>query len=180
MGDHITNDLAPGSPQVHASNGTLATFFDVLALAATARARTTWELQLALWMAESDQTVLGLGTVGFDVSELGWTRDAFDAQKRFVLEVIDGALAQEGWERLPFPLNDDSPVIALLHRVREMVEQLPREAIPTPPAKTWRWHGDLPEHGRCELHHVYLHAAGCIICNEAPLDVPVPHRTKPR
>lgn len=178
MGDHITNRLAPGAPQVHASNGMLASFFDVLTLAATARARTTWELQLALWMAESDQTVMGLGMVGFDVSELGWTKEAFDAQKRFLLEVIDAALAREGWERLPFEMGAAPLVITLLRQVREMVEQFPREAIPAVDVKSWRWHEGLPEYGRCELHHVYLHAAGCILCNEAPLDVPVPHRSK--
>ncbi|MBJ6762827.1 hypothetical protein JGU66_18845 [Myxococcaceae bacterium JPH2] len=179
MGDHITNDLAPGAPYVHASNGTLATFFDVLTLAATARARTKWELQLALWLAESDQTILGLGMVGFDVSALGWTLEAFDAQKRFLLEVIDAAMAREGWERLPFQLDDATGVLTLLRQVREMVEQFPREAIPTPQVKTWRWHEGLPEYGRCELHHVYLHAAGCILCNEAPLDASMPHRTQP-
>ncbi|MBU8897491.1 hypothetical protein DRW03_29095 [Corallococcus sp. H22C18031201] len=179
MGDHITNNLAPGAPHVHASNGTLATFFDVLTLAATARARTTWELQLALWLAESDQTILGLGMVGFDVSELGWTAEAFEDQRRFLLEIIDGAMAREGWERLPFALHDATWVIALLRQVREMVERLPREALPTPHVRTWRWHDGLPEYGRCELHHVYLHAAGCILCNEAPLEVPVPHRTAP-
>lgn len=132
MGDHITNELAPGSPDIHASNGLLATFFDVLTLAATARARTTWELQLALWLAESDQTVMGLGMVGFDVSELGWTAEAFDAQKRFLLEVIDAALAREGWERLPFELDAAPWVVTLLGKVREMVERLPAKASRRP------------------------------------------------
>lgn len=135
---------------------------------------------MALWLAESDQTVMGLGMVGFDVSELGWTAEAFDAQKRFLLEVIDAALAREGWERLPFELDAAPWVVTLLGKVREMVERLPRESIPTPNIKPWRWHEGLPEYGLCELHHVYLHAAGCILCNEAPLDVPMPHRSKPQ
>lgn len=80
--------------------------------------------------------------------------------------------------RLPFKLDAASSVNTLLRQVREMVEQLPREAIPTPNVKPWRWHEGLPGYGLCELHHVYLHAAGCILCNEASLDVPVPHRSK--
>ncbi|TSC32884.1 hypothetical protein [Corallococcus sp. Z5C101001] len=179
MGDHITNERVPGAPYVHASNGLLATFFDVLTLAATAHARTPWELRLALWLAESDQSVMGLGMVGFDVSELGWTAEDFDAQKRFLLEILDAASAREGWERLPFALDAASPVVALLGKVREMVEQFPREAIPTSNAKPWRWPEGPPNHGLCELHHVYLHAAGCILCNEVPLDVAMPHRSKP-
>ncbi|MCP3098033.1 hypothetical protein LZ198_03980 [Myxococcus sp. K15C18031901] len=178
MGDTISSRLGPGAPSLHLGNGALSVFFDVLAVAVMPRARTDWELRLARWIVESDQLLLGLGTVGFDVSELGWTAPDFEAQQRFLVALLDAALDREGWEHLPPALRQGSPRLTeLLWQVRDMVARFPREVVPLPEGDDFRWPCGPPEDGRCELHQVYLHATGCILCNDSSLDEHVPHRS---
>jgi hypothetical protein len=130
----------------------------------------------------SDQARVGLGCAGFDVEDLGWTTadadDDFDGQKAFVLGVVGGALAHEGWERLPFVPLQAEIIGDLLRELRTLVELFPREAIGGAPASQ-----ELPVHGRCPVHDVDLYelsgARVCIICNHAPIDAPpetTPHR----
>ncbi|AKQ68300.1 hypothetical protein A176_005212 [Myxococcus hansupus] len=180
MGNVVTSRLEPGAPDLRMSNGLTAVFFDVLSLAASRHARTPWELRLAQWLVEHDAERSGLGVVGFDVSELGWTLESFEAQRNFLLQLIDAALAREGWERLPFqPL--ESSLFPVLTQFRERVASLPRQDICVEES-AWIPE-DPPACGRCEVHQVYLHALGCILCNDAPLDAPpaeVPHRSSSR
>ncbi|MFY1828324.1 hypothetical protein ACN47A_20540 [Myxococcus fulvus] len=177
MGNLVTSRLEPGAPDLRMSNGLTSVFLDVLALAASRHARTPWELRLAQWLVEHDPERCGLGVVGFDVSELGWSLESFEAQRRFLLQLVDAALAKEGWERLPFqPL--ESSLFPALSQFRERVARLPRQDIQVEEG-TWIPE-DPPAWGLCEVHHVHLHALGCILCNDAPLDAPpaqAPHRT---
>jgi hypothetical protein len=165
MGNLVTSRLEPGAPDLRMSNGLTSVFFDVLSLVASQHARTPWEQRLAQWLVEHDQSRSGLGVVGFDVAELGWTLESFEVQRRFLLQVIDAALAKEGWERLPFqPL--ESSLFPALAWFRERVERLPPQDIPVEEG-TWIPE-DPPTWGRCEVHQVYLHALGCILCNDTP------------
>ncbi|NTX04678.1 MULTISPECIES: hypothetical protein [Myxococcus] len=178
MGDFITSERGPGAPGLHVSNVRLSVLFNVLAVAVMPRARTDWELRLARWVVEGDQCRLGLGMVGFDVSELGWSEseDVFATQKRFLLELVDAALNREGWEHLPsIPGAVEERLFPLLRQLREMVEQFPREGLTPPPE--YRWPEGPPENGLCELHRVYLHETGCLLCNDASYDEPAPHRS---
>jgi hypothetical protein len=52
----------------------------------------------------------GLGCVSFDLDWLGWRRDAFEAQQRFVVAVIDAALPGRGWDRLPNSHRSPGPL----------------------------------------------------------------------
>ncbi len=38
---------------------------------------------------------------------------------------------------------------------------------------------ELPVHGMCEVHRIYLHELGCMLCNDQPIDAP-PERAPPR
>jgi hypothetical protein len=162
------------------SNGTTAVFFDIVALAGSELARTPWQRKLVYWLIRHDQSRIGSGCAGFDVGDFGFTPDDFDAQKRFALDLVDAAANKHGWERLPFEPDCDYVTYAL-SQFRSLVERLRVEHVA--PATPDHWCSDeLPSLGLCEVHRVFLHEAGCIVCNDAPLGTPdeaAPHRAPP-
>ncbi|HEY4056669.1 MAG TPA: hypothetical protein VGM39_08670, partial [Kofleriaceae bacterium] len=169
MSNSITNDRVTGSAQLRMSNGLTSVLSDVLVIAASDKATTPWEKKLAYWLAQHDQSRTGLGCVGFDIEELGWTREDFAAQQRFLVDMIAAALARYGWERLPFTPTDS--VLGALRSLHRLVMEFTPEHIRALDERVWTPE-DLPEQGLCEVHRVYLHETGCIICNDAPIDAP--------
>lgn len=161
-------------PPLQMSNSTTSVVLDVLVIAGCDLAATPWEQKLVYWLAQHDQTRSGLGCVGFDIRDLGWIADELEAQKQFVLRMIDAALARRGWERLPFTPGEER-VMPALERLRELVGEVAwsaSQAVWVP--------SELPAHGSCEVHRVYLHETGCILCNDAPIDADAataPHRS---
>jgi len=171
MANFITSQA---SRPLQMSNATTSVLLDVLVIAGCDLAVTPWEQQLVYWLAQHDQSRSGLGCVGFDIGDLGWIATELDEQKRFVLRMIDATLARAGWDRLPFSPGEDR-LRPALERLRELVVEVDHVAAPG----TWV-PSELPPHGSCEVHRVYLHETGCIICNDAPIDAPAaiaPHRS---
>jgi hypothetical protein len=178
MATVLTSERVPGTAPVPMSNGVTSVFFDVLCLAACGLAASDWEKRLAYFLVQHDPSRIGLGTADLDVAELGWTPSNFEEERRFVVAVVDRALAKSGWERLGFEPRLES-IIPTLERLRQMVVAFPRSAIPGPDVYTWK-PDELPPEGECEVHDVYLHELGCILCNDEPIDAPPersPHRT---
>jgi hypothetical protein len=168
MGNSITNQRVPGSEPVYMSNGLTSVFFDVMSLAGSALAETPWEQRLAYWIVEHDQTFVGVGCVGFDVADMGWTAQGFEAQKAFVVKVVDAALARRGWERLRYMPRSET-IDEALDGFRKLVEAFPAEAVGRPVSEGWV-PGSLPRFGTCDRHGVFLHEHWhCIICNYKPL-----------
>jgi hypothetical protein len=158
MANLVTSKRVPGSAPLSMSNGLTDVFFEVLAIAGTDRATTVWEKCFAYWLVRGDQARSGRGCVGFDIESMGWTKGDFDAQKRFVVAVIDAARAKSGWDRLAYEPHE--AVFKTLDEFRSMVEAFPLEAAGAPSG--WEW--QLPPNGMCEEHRVYLHELGCILC----------------
>jgi len=177
MATVLTSNRVPGTAPLPMSNGLAAVLFDVLCLAACRLAVSDWEKRLAYFLVQHDQSRIGNGVADLEVAQLGWTAN-FENEKRFVIAVVDAALAGSGWERLGFEPRLDG-IIPTLKRLREMVVAFPASAIPGPELDEWK-PDELPTKGECEFHRVYLHEAGCILCNEEPIDAPAertPHRT---
>ncbi len=154
---------------------------DVLVLAGTDMATTPWEQCVVYWLVEHDQARVGLGMSGFDIADFGWSREraTFEAERRFVLALIDAAMNRHGWNRLPFAPPEKS-LLDLLKRARQLIVDFTIEAVHSGVEGCWSAR-EPPTHGLCEVHRVYLHELGCIICNDAPLDAAantVPNRTK--
>jgi hypothetical protein len=158
--------IRAGAAPLDLSNGLTSALVDVLSLAASDLAATPWELRLAYWIVQHDQIRTGLGSVGFDVSELGWTTAGFEAEQRFVLGLIDAAFARQGWDRLPF-VPDEDRLFAALRRLRELVAQLSPDIVGVASSRAWLPE-ELPDE-RCPRHAVFLHELGCVLCNEVPL-----------
>lgn len=168
MGTVLTSERVLGTSPIQMSNGLTSVLFDVLCLAACSLADSDWEQRLAYFLVQHDQSRVGLGCADLDIAELGWTADTFELEKRFVLTVVDAALAKSGWKRLGFEPRLES-ILPTLDRLREMVVAFPASAIPGPDVYKWK-PDELPPGGKCEVHGVYLHELGCILCNDEPID----------
>ena len=152
------------------SNALTSIFFDVLVTAGCDLATTPWERALVYWLVQHDQSRLGLGIVGFDVEEMGWTHESFESERRFVTTLVDSALRRHGWDRLPFSPAEEH-LFPALEQFRKLVLELPSNVAGSVSNQTWV-PGELPDRGLCDVHRVYLHETGCIICNDVPLDAP--------
>ena len=87
MGNIISLDTI--GERISMSNGLTSVFIDVLGLSGTHLAKTAAEKRMIVWLLEKDQSAVGGGSVGFDVSEMPWTDTDFDDMKRFMLDVIE-------------------------------------------------------------------------------------------
>ncbi|MCE5170756.1 hypothetical protein LQV63_15730 [Paenibacillus profundus] len=153
------------------SNGLTEVFIDVLALSGSAIARTNREKELVIWIAQRDQSVVGRGTVGFSLDEMPWTVANSEQERQFLLQAIDGAMAETGWERLSYEPNRDIIQSCLAH-FRTMVMAMDKDCID--PGQYEEWSAveegdDCPTipvgYPQCAKHRVYLSCHGCVICN---------------
>ncbi|MDE6728657.1 MAG: hypothetical protein K2J80_12080, partial [Oscillospiraceae bacterium] len=69
------NCITFGEDSLKMSNGLTAVFIDVITLAGSRIAQTVDEKRLIVWLAEKDQSVVGIGTVGFDIREMPWNTE---------------------------------------------------------------------------------------------------------
>ncbi|HEU4717693.1 MAG TPA: hypothetical protein VFU15_07660 [Bacteroidia bacterium] len=151
------------------SNGLTAVIMDVICLAGSGLAETEHEKDLMIWFAQKDQDIFGIGIVGFDVSDMGWKKEIFEAQKSFILEVIDSAAQKTGWEKLNYSPKEDR-VLPVLKELREMIMAFSEtHAENAVPLKIYPFEEKIMKYDRCEKHRVYLHTLGCIVCNNAAL-----------
>jgi len=49
-------------------------------------ADTNEKRDILIWLAQRDQSIFGLGIVGFDITEVCWSIDYFDEQKAFLIK----------------------------------------------------------------------------------------------
>jgi len=145
------------------SNGTTDVVLSVLCLAGADIADSRWEKELMVWLAEHDQSIRGLGCVEFDLDELGWSKEAFPQQQHFLYRLIDRAMDHTGWDKLGYTPNEKI-VADLLKKVRRIIGQYSPEYIDE---QAKEWHSEpLLNFLRCQQHGIYLHAEGCLICND--------------
>ncbi|MEP6757016.1 MAG: hypothetical protein ABJA67_16035 [Chthonomonadales bacterium] len=143
------------------SNGGTSVFLSVLLLAGSDLARSGWECEMMVWLADNDQAVFGAGTVGFDLDEIAWEPTQFATQKAFLLHVIDVALTRHRWNALDY----DPPVVAdNLKEFRVIVEAYSLDNT-TGPGKS-DWAHEPTSLGKCVRHEVFVHARGCLLCHD--------------
>jgi hypothetical protein len=171
MGNTISlyKDSISEAECINMSNGLTSVFISTLALGGSALARTDRERELVVWLAEHDQDVLGIGTVGFSLVDIPWTAAGFEAEKQFLLDVIAAAQAKTGWERLSYTPDEES-LLPRLARFAQLVRQFTADHVD--PSSYQNWLDWPPEYAvpagfpRCPQHQVFLHWWGCVICND--------------
>jgi len=84
MGNCI--DLYEGMEKdgISMSNGTTSVVISILVLAGSRLAISERQKELIVWLAYQDQSVRGIGTVGFYMNEIPWSKDCFEEEKQFL------------------------------------------------------------------------------------------------
>ncbi|MBP0583196.1 hypothetical protein J8I29_27970 [Labrys sp. LIt4] len=165
MANSITYEARPDLPFLQMNNSLTSVFIGVLALAASSLAATRRHCQLASWIAARDQGVYGLGTVGFDVSEMPWEIENFVEDRSFLLRAIATAKAKDGWRGLGYEPKEEwlTPCLDKFQVLLAAFAPADIRAGATNREGLW----SAPQFERCRAHGLIRHAHGCPICNGA-------------
>lgn len=186
MGNRITHPRYGFLGSLKMSNGRTDVVLAVLVVSGSRLAASPHDAEFVLWLAQLDQSAVGFGTVGFDLSEMPWTFDGFDGEKAFVLRMVEGAQARLGWEVLNFGTPPEV-LCGDLEQIRMLVLNMTAEDLRKAEQTRMRQYLDAgsgeatakqlvapdPRRGvempaelqKCEKHGVFLAKYGCVVCN---------------
>ena len=158
------------SDSLKMSNGGTAAFINVLCLSGGRIAKTESQKRLMVFLAEKNQSVFGLGVVGFDIVEMPWSRDSFDEDKTFMLNVVDGARRKLGWETLDY-CPDEERMLFYLDKFEKLIERMTKDDIAESALTEWLDEADENDPVRCGFpkcpkHDAYVSSFGCQVCLE--------------
>jgi hypothetical protein len=165
MGNQISCDACAGAPIIAISNRLTFLFMQGLSLAASALASGDNEREFAVWFASRDQTHYGLGCVGFDIGEMPWHPQLFTADRDFVVQAIDAALAGTGWDRLGYSVRVSSLQMPL-ERFGAMIMSFRLADAVHETAGIWKSASKPSDFRLCPRHAVYCYSQGCPLCND--------------
>lgn len=120
---------------------------------------------------EKDQSKVGIGTIGFSLSEMPWAKDNFENEKMFLLNVVNAAKQKLGWDTLNY--NPDEEIIfPVLNNLRDMLKQFENEHIDEKAINEWMEASDKTEpmlnnFPLCKKHKILLTCFGCHACNDS-------------
>jgi len=119
---------------LNVSNARTQALLEMLVLCGTARANSDAEKNLIVFLAGRDQSRCGDGLAGFEINAMPWEILEFEAQRRFIADVVDDALARTDWSKLDY---EPSPEVfaPVLKTFKEMVEKL--ECCEIAPNRDW-------------------------------------------
>jgi hypothetical protein len=145
--------------ELYLSNGGTDVLFDVLTLAGCDLAKTAWEQNLVLYFADGHR--LGMGTAGFDLSDIPWTAN-WRAEKAFFLRMIDMAASHRGWDRLRYDPPYAADWLAIYHA---MVAGFVPAPAAVPDLPIWRTAPREELLARCGRHDICQGELGCRLCD---------------
>lgn len=165
MANLITNKKVD-APYLQMSNGLTAVFIETMCLAGAGLANQNYQKDLLIWFAQRDAAILGAGFTGFDISDIIWSREQFNEQKRFLLAVIDEVFRRKNWKYLSYQPNEKF-LFPEMENFRQMISAFQPDMIDNHPRQNgiFEFNGDVAQYDRCGKHQIYLHPYGCVICN---------------
>lgn len=168
MGNSISFDNKYDD-MLHMSNGVTNVFINILTLSGAAIAETESEKRLTVFLSEHDQRARGIGTVGFDISEMPWDKETFENDKQFILNIINGARNKTGWEKLNYEPKEEH-VSHCLDTFENLINKMTADDIQEEVLTDWLSGADENDpvrcgFPRCEKHNTFLTCFGCQICN---------------
>ncbi|WP_310832144.1 hypothetical protein [Paenibacillus pedocola] len=154
------------------SNGATSVLLEVLALSGSDLAVTDREKEFIVWLNQRDQSIVGIGTVGFSISEMPWTKRDYNEAKRFLFSVIDSAINKHRWEDLDYTPNEDI-VVRILNHFRLLITNFQEEFVDESHYIEWSATDELDEYPtipngfpHCSKHKILLSCHGCLLCND--------------
>lgn len=165
----MSNIITLNSDAISMSNGLTDVFINVLVLSGSRLAKNVDEKRLIVWLAEKDQSKVGMGTVGFDIREMPWSIDRFEENRSFLLEVIGRAKDKTDWSKLDYSPNEKL-LFPVLNGFSEMLSRLSVKDVAPDALSEWTADADpddpiLCGFPKCAKHGVLLSCFGCQICN---------------
>ncbi len=94
--------------------------------------------------------------------EIIWDREIFKAQKSFVLKLLERALHKTNWELLGYHPREEW-VLKNLSGFKRMITAFHSQHIEEEEKYSLIPFED--KFKKCPKHKVFLHVAGCVICN---------------
>ena len=157
---HVPNE---GTGFVNMSNGLTGVVLSILAMAMAEEAKTPQQQRLATWIACKDQSVLGMGTISFSLSEMPWELDTFEEDQAFMIRSCERAEAKSDWHRLDYEPREDWAIDRFQTLAKMTGHLLPSEfdGAGKPTALD-----PNPSGTKCDRHGAFLHDSGCIVCNK--------------
>jgi len=155
---------------VSLSNGATSVLYEVILLAGSKIAKTTWEKKIMIWIAERDQSIVGLGIVGFDITKLGWSKSKFYQQKEFMITILSNAIKNKEWKKLDYNPNEEI-ITNKLKEVLDIFENLMIDEISEEKRKWYKEPSDEELNQKCKIHNIYLNnlstqeSQRCQLCN---------------
>ncbi|MEV8338908.1 hypothetical protein [Leucobacter sp. NPDC077196] len=157
-------------PDLRMQNGLTSVFISTFGLAATRLADTDDQRLLTIWFLEKDQSVVGMGSVGFDLVEAPFLPAAFETQRAFMLQSTGGMTSRLGWETLSYEPNPRllDPSIASF---AALLNHVTREHLDIAAAEEWRDSCGAEElmfsgFPTCTQHKILSTVFGCHACND--------------
>ena len=169
MGNIIRlNDKQPAEEWLSMSNGCTDVLLDVLVLAGSALAEKDSEKEQVVWLAQHDQNVVGLGTVGFDITEMPWTKADFASQQVFMLRCIAAAREKLWWEKLEYEPHEEL-LMPQLDTFESFIRSMTEELVDENERLEWLAEADdddpqLNGFPVCRKHQVLRSWCGCRFC----------------
>lgn len=150
------------------SNGGTDVFINILALSGAVIAQTESEKRLMVYLSEKDQ-IVGRGCVGFAIIEMPWDKETFEADKSFMIKVINGARNKIGWEKLDYSPNEEF-VSHYLDTFENLIKRMTADDIREGSLENWFASAEAGDpvycnFPRCKKHNIFLTRFGCQICN---------------
>lgn len=150
------------------SNGIMDVLLTTIGLSGSYLAEQWYEKDLIVWLMEKDQSVVGLGTVGFDVSEIPWQKSYFQEQKEFLYKTLQCTKKCVGWDTLDYTPNK-ALLFEKIDVLQKMLEKMVWEDVDYKAIQDWYEACDMTEPMKngypvCEKHEILLSVYGCIAC----------------
>lgn len=178
MGNIISFDgsLSKDNNLLSMSNGLTDVLIDCLLVSGSELAESESEKRMIVFLAEKQQTIAGIGNVDFDIVEMPWQSNTFDADKEFLLAVINHArllsVQQSIWVKLGYKPNQEHLEYAL-NGFETLIKQMSIGNIDENNLKEWIEEAKKDDpifcgFPKCPKHGILLSLFGCKFCNDGP------------
>ena len=156
------------------SNGLTDVLIDYLLLSGSELAETDSEKDLIVYIAEKQQSIIGIGNVDFSIVDMPWVKETFETDKRFLLRVVkhanELAIQNSVWEMMGY-----MPDIYMLDRAllgfKMLVKRMTVDDVVIDEFMEFLKERDGEEplivgYQKCPKHGVYMSYLGCKFCND--------------
>ncbi len=176
MGNIISFDgtVSIDDDSLSMSNGLTDVFVDYLLISGSQLAESESEKRMVVFLAEKQQTIVGRGNVDFDITEMPWQADSFEADKAFVLKTINYARELSSQHSVCDKLGYEPNKELLEHamsRFEVLINRMMISDIDENNLKEWLSAAEKDDpincgFPQCSKHGVLLSLFGCKLCND--------------